>query len=551
MSVVVALVTAVGAGISVLGFVAFFGAAVEWVRLDHAHLPGNEAVAVIPRSVLLTNGANFLAPAVLVALGFVGLLYLAESIGGWAWRRRFPTGKLRHELEKAQHRADVFDEIAQRAEGRADAERKRSEDKAAAGGGWTRAWAEARIVRAAADRAGIEADEARVRLGEKRDWDPRLTDLWRRVLRRSLTLAVYAIAAVYAAHVVSGLETGRMFGLIAVVLAAIVVYLLLARKTPKWYWRAIPAGVAIILFAVLVASGPSSDRLIVLMAAVGAATVISLAVLAETESFVWLALTAFFAVGVVDGLITYYRTVDTPKVEPAALLSSYRRPLYGFYVAETSDRIYLGTRNHGEVRMVSIPRDEVSELSIGPLLSQGHAKVRAVDLALGLCRDARAPTVATGTGTATAMHRPDCSARVVSNLKDKRTRLNRRLKFEASYKGTFERGGTVKFRVLIKHGQPVAVLGPPLSGHGWRFKNVRIHCPGQGNAVISNHANFAMSVHNKGHFHAGRSIKGRPTTIRGRFLNLNRVRGTLRIQGTVAPYTRCDDVVKWKARRRT
>jgi hypothetical protein len=70
---------AVGGSIGVISFVAFFGAAILWVRMDEAGIPGNEAVAVMPKSVLVTTGASFLVPSLLVALGFTVLLYVAEQ----------------------------------------------------------------------------------------------------------------------------------------------------------------------------------------------------------------------------------------------------------------------------------------------------------------------------------------------------------------------------------------------------------------------------------------------------------------------------------------
>lgn len=61
----------VAAGIGVLGFVTFFGAAILWIRYDQASLPANDAVAVVPREVLLTTGASFLVPALMLALAAV------------------------------------------------------------------------------------------------------------------------------------------------------------------------------------------------------------------------------------------------------------------------------------------------------------------------------------------------------------------------------------------------------------------------------------------------------------------------------------------------
>ena len=89
----------IAAGIGVLGFVTFFGAAILWIRFDQAALPANDAVAVVPREVLLTTGASFLVPALLLALGAVLAvvlfrvaltdLYPHRGVEGMTPRRRF------------------------------------------------------------------------------------------------------------------------------------------------------------------------------------------------------------------------------------------------------------------------------------------------------------------------------------------------------------------------------------------------------------------------------------------------------------------------------
>src|SRR3954447_25864334 len=73
-SVVLQILAAFGTGVGVLGFVVFFGGAILWVRFHQCGLPSSEAVAVIPKPVLLTTGAGFLVPTLLLSLGAVLLL---------------------------------------------------------------------------------------------------------------------------------------------------------------------------------------------------------------------------------------------------------------------------------------------------------------------------------------------------------------------------------------------------------------------------------------------------------------------------------------------
>lgn len=112
------VLAAIGGSIGVLSFVAFFGGAILWVRMDEAGLPGSEAVALIPRSVLLATGANFLVPSLLIALGFTAVLYLIET-----WTINQSTSSL-HELEEnlgikeqeAEARYEEAEEASQKAE---------------------------------------------------------------------------------------------------------------------------------------------------------------------------------------------------------------------------------------------------------------------------------------------------------------------------------------------------------------------------------------------------------------------------------------------------
>lgn len=95
---IVPVAAAVASGIGVLGFVTFAGGVVLWRRFSEMGLPGDQAVAVVPKSVLIATGAEFLAPALaftaLMVLGLVVLRVLttpdndpdpSRSVGrGWA-----------------------------------------------------------------------------------------------------------------------------------------------------------------------------------------------------------------------------------------------------------------------------------------------------------------------------------------------------------------------------------------------------------------------------------------------------------------------------------
>jgi VIT1/CCC1 family predicted Fe2+/Mn2+ transporter len=353
------VVAAVGGGVGVLGFVAFFGAAILWARLDEAGLPGNEAVAVIPRSVLLSTGANFLVPSLLAALAFVALLYLIETATvNWGSRslRELET-KLegREEVAKARqkeaavatHRAAKAAEIAsamgevavQAAESDAIDARIAQEANLTAQAAAENA-TQLRQALPAAVAAEEEMKDTKLEVERERLAAREWIEGKQRALRRTLTFGAFLLGAVV---------------------------------TFVWFSIGIDPG-----------------RFFFLLLLIAALATVSLAILSRTDSFAWFALAVVFAVGLVSCFLTYYRTVDNTKVEPVALLRSNGAPVYGFFVAQTSDRVYLGTRMAGgAMRMAAIPRDEVTEIAIGSLAPVAEAERQARVLAVQICRLAR------------------------------------------------------------------------------------------------------------------------------------------------------------------
>lgn len=106
-----------------------------------------------------------------------------------------------------------------------------------------------------------------------------------------------------------------------------------------------------------------------------------------TEKFAWFGIAAFVAVGVYLAAATYLSTHRNAKMQPVAALRSGHAPVVGAFVADTSENLYVGTfREKGTPpRLVVIPRSQVTEIAIGPLLSQDAAHERAVTMALNEC----------------------------------------------------------------------------------------------------------------------------------------------------------------------
>lgn len=80
-SIVVKVLGAIATGIGVTGAVVVVGAAVFWARFDAIGLPATQAVAAIPRTELLVQGAQEMIIFVLVGLGAALAIALADPKG--------------------------------------------------------------------------------------------------------------------------------------------------------------------------------------------------------------------------------------------------------------------------------------------------------------------------------------------------------------------------------------------------------------------------------------------------------------------------------------
>jgi hypothetical protein len=128
-------------------------------------------------------------------------------------------------------------------------------------------------------------------------------------------------------------------------------------------------------------------RGLLLLAVAALAAVISLLTYVGTERFLWFGVVAFVTVGIYIGVATYYSTTINPKVEPAAALRTGHPPVVGIYIADTASNLYLGSFSDEEdsSRLLVVPRAQVTDLAIGPLVNPGAARKRAAQLALARC----------------------------------------------------------------------------------------------------------------------------------------------------------------------
>jgi hypothetical protein len=347
----------VATGIGVVGFVTFFGGAILWVRAREAGLPANDSVAVIPKGVLVTTGASFLVPAVLIALLAVGLvyavhlgLYLPQRLRARDESRK--AARLEYEAEQAALSVPSKQKLAESARALAT-DLHQAHQRASQGPG------------AAPGLAGLTAQaSAQEQEAQKREQDA----------REASSVAAELAADAQAAN------AEREFAL---------------KISPKVdaFQRGVEIAVAFLILALLPLLVDQSLfhvgflRALILIVVAVAAAVVSLVTYIATERFLWFGVVAFVTVSVFIGCATYFRTVKDPKVEPVAALRGDRPPITGVFVAESADDLYLGTFEAGQggKRLVIVPRSQLTDLSVGPLMRAETAQERALALAIDAC----------------------------------------------------------------------------------------------------------------------------------------------------------------------
>jgi uncharacterized membrane protein YhiD involved in acid resistance len=331
-SSVVTLAAAVVTGLGTLGWVTFIGGAILWISFQQAHLPSGEAVAKVPTSVLIATGAEFVVAAVGAALVTNVVLYFFDNRRRRAetHRRIKETERLTMQLAAKRQRETEAAQSVERNEAQLKAvEREPAPSQDA--------------VAQKHDHAQAQLRQAREEVKETNDaLTAASSSTWREVaLAGAMPTAMLAITAIGAAWWVDlGYGSLPIHGFLAVCLVAV------------------------------------------------AAGVIGAILYSHTLSFPIMGLVALIAVPVVMGVAIYFRVQNAPRVEPVALLRSDGTPFVGFFLAETSDRVYVGTfeelapdpcdlvrrrRCESEVeqikvpaRLLSLPATDVQNLTVGP-----------------------------------------------------------------------------------------------------------------------------------------------------------------------------------------
>jgi hypothetical protein len=387
---VLSVLGAVGAGVGALGWVAFIGGALLWIRADKAGLPAAEAVAVAPKSVLLAHGAEVATLAVAAAVLAVGVLYLADRFQGFR-------GAL--QLRAAKERELSLDEKVRAEEAAAEAARS----NAAQG----RAQA-AELRRQAAD----EDDPGRQR----------------RLLETAESHDALAVSESEGAAQAERTRDGAQ--------KALETHRDRTRSQGRreWWLRIAVIGSILLVLPVgfIVVKPVSLGWVFVVLLIALFGTTLCFIVLTR-ERWIWFGVAAFLMISAVLTVAQFIRTRDDLKVEPAAVLRRDAGPICGFLVAQTSKYVYLGTYPRklavsgtgqqgtaGEctgatappdgvevgslpARLVAIPAEDATDVAVGPLLlldgegDADDAATRSAAMALDLCERRLKPRSASTT----------------------------------------------------------------------------------------------------------------------------------------------------------
>ncbi|MGN6373868.1 MAG: hypothetical protein ACTHM1_12920 [Solirubrobacteraceae bacterium] len=352
------LLGALGTSVGLIGFVVFFGGAILWTQADAVGLPASEVVALVPRTVLLSTGAHFLVAALLLALFGVGVLWVYDVV----LRDRLLRKQEEEERISEEPRAALqqsLDDALQRHAAAVEAV------KLATSAHMGALQAAAAAPDSSVFSAAVE-EEQRRRAATERELTSAADELKRVEHDFREHMPRLERKAKAAREKRESRENWTRLTLLGLVFLGI--EMLFTNFAPiAWY-----------------------DYVIV-VALSGATIAVSLVIYAETKRFVWFAISAFVAIGLYIGFVTYFRTHDSAQAEPAAALIDGRVPVEGYFIAQTSDRVYFGIPESVSqpARMIALRRDDVVALAIGKLTVTKKDKAFHVARELGaeLCED--------------------------------------------------------------------------------------------------------------------------------------------------------------------
>jgi hypothetical protein len=361
---------AIATGIGVAGFAAVVGGIVVWLRFDALHLPADTAVAAMPRTELIVIGVSTLLPFIALGLALVVLAYVFAA-------NRLVPSRSWVDLPAVWSGAELGpgNDPPPKGSGAASSPEKEAKTRLATlmhdvREATARASAAGRVGRppVVEDQLALisEVDKA---LGEEFKWLANLpadtpSPLVR--LKPALSQAEAAVAAakVQAQSAKSEADERQTRSRSTIIVST---FILLALE----------------MVLVIVRGAPSTPQTILLGVTGLGLTITTLRLAESTPGFAVFGASIFISILLFGTATTLLSTYHTPKVQPMALLRSGQDTgLTGFFVAETSDRVYLvriqgkqsGTHFEPSFpRLVVIPRSSVVAMEVGPLQTQSSA----------------------------------------------------------------------------------------------------------------------------------------------------------------------------------
>ena len=427
---------AIAGAISLLGFVALVGGAIEWVRFWSAGLPADQAVRAVPKPELVTIGAVSLVGYSILGLLVVLGLYLIDKRGNatlGTLRGLFALAVLESFVTLCLVDLPIWESVLY-ATGFAVtgyltyrvlrhlpellAKTRSSEELATA----------AKLYRAASERhddavfqaqlppgrgGGLTLRDATVELRRAEfDWIEAV-ERWRRAAPEERTAAAARLAlrtppteSEFDADVHPPTEQRRIDSPKAlwewVKRAARKVGAVRPGSAVRAIWQGnLPRGVslALALAALIAAALPAiighneEERLLGgVVAVVVGATAATFLVAHLTSKFAWYGIAVFAALILYGAALNIGLVIRDPLVQPAALVrKGDLNALCGVYVTETDSRIYMGRvqkevegggvgADGGAGRVFWVPKEEVDVVSVGPLMEIDRAQFRALEL---------------------------------------------------------------------------------------------------------------------------------------------------------------------------
>jgi hypothetical protein len=180
---------------------------------------------------------------------------------------------------------------------------------------------------------------------------------------------------------------GQLFQLLTAVLGGLVLYRVIRERSGDEEWWVLGTYVLVVLlYFACISVARATDR-----------------------GFRWYGLAVFLAVAVFGAVASTMRAADNLKIQAAAvLLKDENQPICGVFVAETSDRFYLGRLDPDRARRTGrtsylfwVAKSDLVDWAVTPLQSKGSAVHALPALSAELVRDRHQRLTTTRTATTT------------------------------------------------------------------------------------------------------------------------------------------------------